>query len=482
MRNQMHRPATLLACTLAVSVAPTASIAQQGAGTPVELASSFRFPSAALQETRVVDVSLPAGYDSNTAQRYPVLFVLDGEFEGEIAAAITRFYASTSRLPPLIVVAVRNTDRNRDLTPAPVAGFRVPAEAAGAGGAERFLTFLTDELAPWVDRRYRTAPMRVLAGHSLGGLFALYALTKRPEFFTGYLVMEPATWWNNQHEFQQAQAILRQPAARRARVMMVNTDPLGLDTTAWGGTKPMVRHLTITDETHSSMAAAGMMQGLRLMFADFQPTQWRPGTRPIAMLDRYDSLAARVGYPVPVPEDTYSTVIRMSLDSRHFDDAARALDRMERVLGASPESRTFRARIEKDRATPLPGFIPLEFPARRPTARDAARFIGRWVTIAQPDTHEVIIRAAGDTIIVHDRLLQRNGEWFEGDDPVIQLTPEGTLEWGLPFFRGLAALVVLKGRVGDDGTMTVTREPRGWVPRGPDDGSMRRVERFRRVR
>jgi hypothetical protein len=89
---------------------------------------------------------------------------------------------------------------------------------------------------------------------------------------------------------------------------------------------------------------------------------------------------------------------------------------------------------------------------------------------------------AGDTIIVHDRLLQRNGEWFEGDDPVIQLTPEGTLEWGLPFFRGLAALVVLKGRVGDDGTMTVTREPRGWVPRGPDDGSMRRMERFRRVR
>ncbi len=36
-----------------------------------------------------------------------------------------------------------------------------------------------------------------------------------------------------------------------------------------------------------------------------------------------------------------------------------------------------------------------------------------------------------------------NGEWFENDDPVIQVTADGTLEWGLPFFRGIAALVVL---------------------------------------
>jgi hypothetical protein len=185
---------------------------------------------------------------------------------------------------------------------------------------------------------------------------------------------------------------------------------------------------------------------------------------------------------VPVPEDAYSTVIRMSLDSRHFDDAARALDRMEGTQGVSPESREFRARLTTERATPLAGFIPLEFPARRPSARDAAPFLGRWVTIAQPDTHEVTIRASGDTIVVHDRLQFRNGEWFEADDPVIQVTGNGSLEWGLPFFRGLAALLVLKGRIEDDGTMTVSREPRGWVPRGPDDGTMRRVERFRRQR
>jgi hypothetical protein len=171
----------------------------------------------------------------------------------------------------------------------------------------------------------------------------------------------------------------------------------------------------------------------------------------------------------------------MSLDSRHFDDAERVLQRWERSLGASEELRGFRERLTRERATPQPAsFIPLEFPTRRPTPDQAAPFLGRWVTIAQADTHEVVIRASGDTIIVHDRVQMPGINWFEADDPVIQVTADGTLEWGLPFFRGLAALVVLRGKIEPDGTMVVTREVRGWVPRGPGP-DLNRTERFRRI-
>jgi hypothetical protein len=171
----------------------------------------------------------------------------------------------------------------------------------------------------------------------------------------------------------------------------------------------------------------------------------------------------------------------MSIDGLWFDDAERALERMERALGASGESRALRAKLESERVTPpAAGFVQLEIPARCPTPGQATTFLGRWVTVAQADTHEVVIRAAGDTIVVHDRLQFGSGEWFEADDPVIQVTADGTLEWSLPFFRGLAALVVLRGRVLEDGTMTVTREVRGWVPRGRvggvnNDGGFRRV-------
>ena len=82
--------------------------------------------------------------------------------------------------------------------------------------------------------------------------------------------------------------------------------------------------------------------------------------------------------------------------------------------------------------------------------------------------------------MVRDRIPFPDGSWSDEEDPVIQVTADGKLEWGLPWFRGLAALLVLQGTVGSDGIMTVTREPRGWVPRQAD-AEMTRTQRFRRV-
>lgn len=476
----MGRPVGLILGMMALAM-PTVARPQVDSGTPLVTGRLYRLDSQVLGESRAIEVALPAGYDANLSQRYPVLYVLDGEVESAAAIAITRFYATMGRLPPVIVVGVRNTDRTRDLTPAAVTGFRLPPEAGTAGGADPFLRFLADELAPWVDRKYRTAPMRVLVGHSLGGLLALHALATRPQLFTGYVVMEPATWWNNGHELASAGAALRQPAARLARVIVVNGESLGVDTTGVGGVAPMVRYLRISGETHSSMALPGMVQGLRTMFADFLPPRWVPGTRPVAMLKHYDLLHRRLGFEVPIPGMVFEQVIRMSIHARHFEDAARVLDRMERERGQSDGTRELRQLLADERASPIPpGLIPLEIPARRPAPREANRFLGRWVLIGEGKGHEVEIRASGDTIVVHERVQLPDGQWDEDDAPVIGMTSGGDFEWGQRVFRGIAALLVLRGRLMEDGTMTVTREVRGWVPRGPT-GDMLRVERFRRV-
>lgn len=466
---------------LAGAAAPAGLACQTDTGVPLERGRTYQLASRALGESRTIDVSLPEDYGGRPDRRYPLVIVLDGEFEHEIAAATARFYAAMSQLPPLIVVGIRNTDRTRDLTPAARAGFTVPPELTTAGGAERFFSFLSHELLPQLSRTYRVAPMRVLIGHSLGGLFSLFTLARQPDLFTGYVVMEPSTWWNNQYELEQASVVLAQPAARRVRLMMVNAPHLNVDTTYWGGARPMVRELTVTGETHASMALAGMMLGLKTMFSDFRPADWRPGTRPIAMLERYDSLSERIGYEVPIPEGTFARIIRMSIHSRHFGDAERAIARMERSLGQSAGSRELKEMLARERSAPPPkGFIPLEIPSKRPTPRDAAAFLGRWISADTANGHEIEIRASGDTIIVRDRIRFPRGEWDEGDHPVIQMTEDGVLEWGLPWFRGLAALVVLMGRIEPDGSMRVTREPRGWVPRDPGAGYTR-VQRFRRV-
>lgn len=450
--------------------------------------ASARISSRALGETRTIDIGLPASYGTAADRRYPVLVVLDGESHFWLATALTRFYAGVGQLPEMIVIGIPNTDRTRDLSPPPVAGFQPPPELGDTfGGADRFLTFLADEVLPFVDREYRTVPMRTLVGHSIGGTFALYALARRPGFFTGYLVMEPAAWWNRGKEADDARAALRQPASRRDRVMTVNGPPLGIDTTAWGGTAPMVRQFTTTGhETHVSMPAAGIMMGLRAMFADFAPAPWRPGTRPIAMLDHLDALSQRVGYDVPVPALTYSLVVRMSLDGRFFDDADRVLTRMEQALGPTADSREFRDRLARERGQPTPAaFIPLVIPVRRPAPSQAAAFLGRWEAVGRVEngTHQLEFRAAGDTIIAVSRYQPPGApEPIESYWTMIQVTSDGTLEVGSDWMHGVAALLVFRCRVGADGTMSATRETRGFVrpPGGPDDSAplhYRRVAR-----
>jgi hypothetical protein len=459
---------------------PASAAAQADTGAPVVTAHSYTLRSGRLGESRVVDVALPAGYEANLSQHYPVLYVLDGEAEGQAAVAVTRFYASTGQLPPMIVVAVRNTQRTRDLTPPAVAGFTPLPDVGPSGGADAFLGFLADELIPWVNQGYRTAPMRVLVGHSLGGLFALYALADRPQLFNGYLVMEPATWWNSGRELTAAGAALRQPATRQTRVMLMNVESLGVDTTGLGGDRPMVRQIRIVGETHSSMALTGMIAGLRTMFADFQPPRWEPGTHPIVMLQHYDSLSRRLGFTVPIPEPVFEEVFLMSVLARDFADADLVLARLTREQ-PSVNTSDLRAMLAEERAAPAPpGLIPLEMSAVRPTPRAAARYLGRWALIGGGEGHEVEIRSSGDTVVVHERVQLPDGEWDQDDVPVIGMTTGGQLEWGQRVFRGVAALLVLRGTIEPDGTMTVTREVRGWVPRGPT-GDMLRTERFRRV-
>ncbi len=56
-----------------------------------------------------------------------------------------------------------------------------------SGSAAEFLEFLTSDLQPYVERKFGTNGTNVLFGASNAGLFTLYALLEKPEYFKGYI-------------------------------------------------------------------------------------------------------------------------------------------------------------------------------------------------------------------------------------------------------------------------------------------------------
>lgn len=152
-----------------------------------------------LGEDREYWVHLPADYEKSS-NNYPVLYLTDGDEHFFLASGLIKFMSSQFMIPEMIVVAVFHNDRNRDLTPTHSETFvngRQSDAAKVSGGGEKFLQFIGDELIGQVERQYRASSYRILAGHSLGGLFCIYAYLKRNDLFIGFISMDPALNWDN---------------------------------------------------------------------------------------------------------------------------------------------------------------------------------------------------------------------------------------------------------------------------------------------
>jgi predicted alpha/beta superfamily hydrolase len=149
------------------------------------------------------------------ARTIPVMFVMDADFEFAVAAEIARFKGVGGMLPAPMVVGVgygvtdlatfsrlRTADLTTPLSAANRAALGDKMSAAFGdkdGGADGLLDFILEVLTPEILRRYpeASADNHALFGHSLGGLFATYALLTRPEAFAVFLPVSPALYWNS---------------------------------------------------------------------------------------------------------------------------------------------------------------------------------------------------------------------------------------------------------------------------------------------
>lgn len=147
--------------------------------------------SSILQQQRTFSVVLPPGYDSS--KKYDVLYVLDGLGNTEETTQIQGFLRGSGFIPQNIVVGIYQVKRNSELTPT---GADNPSEF---GGADTFLSFIENELMPYINKKYPASGSNALYGHSFGGLFVMYALVTRPELFDIYLAADPSFWWDKRY-------------------------------------------------------------------------------------------------------------------------------------------------------------------------------------------------------------------------------------------------------------------------------------------
>ncbi len=312
----------------------------------ITLGTRTTLRSEVLGEERPVLVSLPERYAASPSERYPVLYVLDGESHFGHVASMVEFLARHGNIPEMIVVGVPNTrDRVRDFTPPPLKTERIDdgrllSEASPtAGGADRFLRFLTEELVAHVNTRYRTRPYRLLVGHSLGGLFAVHALVHKPESFHAYLALEPSLHWNSGELARRApEALARLAPPGRGLYVVQSVHEADISGQHVRGLAKALRKqklpaLTwrydeVDGEDHSSIPHRGTYEGLRFFFSGWKPSEKLRLSGDLALLEaHYAGLSRRVGYPVLLPEALLNRTGYRHLQAGRLPQALAAFER-----------------------------------------------------------------------------------------------------------------------------------------------------------
>ena len=265
--------------------------------------------SATLSQKRYFQVFTPPEYEPGSSKRYDVLYVLDGgNWNIGLIAPIQRFIEAEGHMPPTLIVSIMGIDRNVELTPTHLSSWQAPT-----GGADKFLGYIKDELIPYINQHYPSNGDNTIWGHSLGGMFVVYAMLKAPDAFKSYIAADPSLWWDSNYVPKLAAAGLASFGDRKVTLFIAGRQgsafhEMGSDTmeTILRKMAPPGLTWSVTaypEETHSSIRFKTTYDGLRFTYAgltdhiEFDPNGgFVAKDKPITLW--YDDDTARVHYTV----------------------------------------------------------------------------------------------------------------------------------------------------------------------------------------
>jgi len=177
----------------------------------IEIGKKDSIDSKILEEMRYLKIILPSTYEQYSKIKYPVVYILDGDFLLQSTSGIVEYMSKTGQIPEMIQVYISNTDRTRDFTPTRTnknyEGEKDPS-LEKSGGGKNFLDFLNNELIQYIDKNYRTNSFNILIGRSFAGLIGGFDYLQEKTELDSYLLIDPSFWWNEQNTVKLAENVL----------------------------------------------------------------------------------------------------------------------------------------------------------------------------------------------------------------------------------------------------------------------------------
>lgn len=295
--------------------------------------------SPTLKEGRKFLVYLPPSYRDSTflPQTYPVLYLLDGEAHFHSVSGLIQILATgvngTFVVPEMIVVAITNTDRTRDMTPTHTekdpTGKPAPFMKT-SGGMAAFFQFMKSELLPRIDSDYRAAPYRVFVGHSLGGITTINALYTIPETFNAYVAIDPSLWWDGNTLLKKARDYFSTPGLAGKALFVGQANTIDATDTipnqhfsaivqfngvleSYNQSGLRYGYKYYADDNHGSVPLAAEYDALRFIFSTYKVDFTRSLDQPSSLTAHFARVTESLGYQMLPPERMVNLLGRVEM-------------------------------------------------------------------------------------------------------------------------------------------------------------------------
>jgi predicted alpha/beta superfamily hydrolase len=321
------------------SVDPTVPVAESSRTLAI---GEYRSMVSAIYGERIeYFLKLPEHYETSP-RRYPVLFVMNGDMPSVAANAYATMETLGSEMVPemiLIGIAV------------PKRASIFPGNPNGQGrGADTLVRFVTEELVPHVDARYRTQKYRILFGQSNAGLFAVYAFLTRPQAFDACIAASPTFGWQLDFMKETARTSFAKNRDLRKRLyldyggrdygqLVRDAIPVFADLLRREAPAGLLwKSEALALDGH--VPVASLNNGLLFVFPDFLASDELKAAGLKAVDAHFASLSQRYGIQLQAPEETVFDLSHKLFREKKYGEAIAGF---EAVLERYPES--FRARL-----------------------------------------------------------------------------------------------------------------------------------------
>ena len=188
---------------------------------------------------------------------------------------------------------------------------------------------------PYIESSYQAAPYRILTGHSLGGLMAVYCMVNHPDYFNAYIAISPSLQWDAEVMLKQVNEKLKTGMPNRILFFSdanedaaFHNNQLKLDSLLQKKkiTGLNYKRMFYPEETHISEPVKAFYDGIRFVYPNwhlpYNSSSFRRTMTSAIIKDHFAELSKLYGYNVfPLHDDIIQISRFLRNDPKRIPDA-----------------------------------------------------------------------------------------------------------------------------------------------------------------